>query len=883
MLERSTPFRSRLGTGLAFCLTATICFGRPAVAQLQTGQIEGNVTRAVDGAALAGALVRVVGTGIEAATGTDGRYALQRVPVGQHAIFVRWLGYKPREVPVTVTAGTTQTVDVALESQPISLGEIVVQAASRAPERVVEAPAAVTMIDTRDVQALSMTAQAPLALASVPGVDVVQSGVNDINLNARGFNSSLNRRVLVLLDGRDLAIALLGNQEWNGLSTPLEDMGRIEMVRGPGSALYGANAFSGVVNITTPTAREIVGTKISLAGGELSTFRGDIRHAGVAAYGQFGYRVNFGYTRSDTWSRSRTAFDSLDLRREYAGTTDFLVLPNIEPIPLNGQSVDPTTGRATGERDDLESIYGSARFDYYAGDGSIGTAEGGLTRVHNEIFVTGIGRVQVVEAFRPWARLAWSAERFNVMAWYSGRSGERTGSGGGQISLSSGQPISDVSNIIHVEGQVNQPFAEDRGRVVLGASFRNYGVNTKATLMDAINDDRNDKYYSAYGQVEYRFSPMFKAVAAARYDNGDLFSAQFSPKAGLVFSPNENHSIRFTFNRAFQSANYSEFFLRAAAGAPDARQATLEAGLESLFRSANGSPLGPLLAGLNLPNDIPWDFSAMTPVLALGNDALDVEKLTGWELGYKGNLTPRVYASVDLYINTLDNFITDLLPGVNPDYPRYLLTDGGIDIPTNLSQLDAALAAAMLPSGHPLRANIPILQAGYKQLADGLTASGQPVATLPDGSRAIVVSYTNAGEVTEGGVELGMGFLLTDEWKLDGSYTFFDFDVKSQQVGDMLLPNTPKHKGNISLSYSGFQGVDFGVTARLVDGYSWAAGVFSGYITATQIFNVNAGYQINNNVRIHAVATNVFDQERFQLYGGSVIGRRFLGGVTATF
>ena len=61
--------------------------------------------------------------------------------------------------------------------------------------------------------------------------------VNDINLNARGFNSSLNRRVLVLLDGRDLAIALLGNQEWNGLSTPLEDMGRIEMVRGPGSAL----------------------------------------------------------------------------------------------------------------------------------------------------------------------------------------------------------------------------------------------------------------------------------------------------------------------------------------------------------------------------------------------------------------------------------------------------------------------------------------------------------------------------------------------------------------------------------------------------------------------------------------------------------------------
>ena len=111
------------------------------------------------------------------------------------------------------------------------------------------------------LQSVSITGQAPVALQSVPGVDVVQSGVNDFNVNARGFNSSLNRRVLVLQDGRDLAIAFLGSQEWNGLTQPLEDLGKVEMVRGPGSALYGANAFSGVVNITTPTAREVIGTE----------------------------------------------------------------------------------------------------------------------------------------------------------------------------------------------------------------------------------------------------------------------------------------------------------------------------------------------------------------------------------------------------------------------------------------------------------------------------------------------------------------------------------------------------------------------------------------------------------------------------------------------
>ena len=143
-------------------------------------------------------------------------------------------------------------MDAALEPVASALTEIVVEGASRGPERIVEAPAAISVVPQEVLQNMSITGQAPLALQSVPGADVVQSGVNDFNVNARGFNSSLNRRVLVLQDGRDLAIAFLGSQEWNGMTQPLEDLGSLEMVRGPGSALYGANAFSGVVNITTP-------------------------------------------------------------------------------------------------------------------------------------------------------------------------------------------------------------------------------------------------------------------------------------------------------------------------------------------------------------------------------------------------------------------------------------------------------------------------------------------------------------------------------------------------------------------------------------------------------------------------------------------------------
>ncbi|HEY9505120.1 MAG TPA: carboxypeptidase-like regulatory domain-containing protein, partial [Gemmatimonadales bacterium] len=242
------------------------------------GTVTGTVTRAADGGALSSVSVSVAGTGISTVTNTDGRYTLRRVPAGTQTIVFRWLGYAPSQVPVTVEADGTVTADAALEAVVVSLGEIVVEGASRGPERIVEAPAAISVVPPAVLQNVATTGQAPMALQSVPGVDIVQSGVNDFNVNARGFNSTLNRRVLTLQDGRDLAIAFLGSQEWNGLTQPLDELGRVEMVRGPGSALYGANAFSGVINITTPEAREVLGNKFTLAGGELESFRADGRH-----------------------------------------------------------------------------------------------------------------------------------------------------------------------------------------------------------------------------------------------------------------------------------------------------------------------------------------------------------------------------------------------------------------------------------------------------------------------------------------------------------------------------------------------------------------------------------------------------------------------------
>jgi outer membrane receptor for ferrienterochelin and colicins len=873
--------RSLLATGSVLLLAGT---AGVAAAQ-ETGTVTGTVTRTGEGSPLSSVSVSVQGTGQSTITAPDGKYTLRRVPAGPHVIVFRWLGYRPTETQVTVEAGSTATVDAALEPVALALTEIVVQGASRAPERIVEAPAAISVVPQEVLQNASITGQAPLALQAVPGADVVQSGVNDFNVNARGFNSSLNRRVLVLQDGRDLSIAFLGSQEWNGLPQPLEDVGRLEMVRGPGSALYGANAFSGVVNITTPTAREVLGTKLSLAGGELETFRGDVRHASVFGGDRFGFRVNAGYNRSDTYTRSRTLRNGTSIQEEYAPATDEPVAPTIEVRPLNGQTTEPLTGAPVGERKPLQNVYGSARLDYYLNNGAVLSADGGGARGENEVFVTGIGRVQVLKALKPYARLSLAHDRYNIFGYWNSRTSLDP-----QYSLASDLPLEERSDIFHIEGQQNWNFQSDRGRIVYGASYRNTRVNTSGTLMDPSNDDRSDDYYSAYGQVEYRLIPQLRLVAAGRVDDGTLFETQFSPKGALVFSPNERHSFRFSVNRAFQTPNYSEFFLRVPVRQASAGPATVEGGLEQYYAGVQGAlNAGLLPAGslddITLHPTLPWNFSATTPALALGNSELEVEKVLGWELGYKGSLSDKLYVTADFYINDLENFVTDLLPGVNPAYERFQLTDDGLNVPADLAALDARLASFGLPANHPLRAPIPTLQGGYAAVVAGTTLGGVPaLATLPDGSRAIVVSYTNAGNVTERGVELGVGYQFTPELRGDVSFTGFDFEVKSgQQAGDQLLPNTPSKKANFAVSYAGAQGVDANVSLRLVDGYQWAAGVFQGYVPSSEFLNVGAGYRLNNNLRIHATATNVLDQERFQLYGGSVIGRRVLGGLTANF
>ena len=830
------------------CIAGTIllvvAFAAPVLAQ-GSGRIIGTVTDADTNEGIANVQVSLEGAGLGAVTGQRGTYTIANVPAGQDTLVFNILGYDSERDAVSVDDGQTTTADVALIEGFVEIGAITVIGASRNPSRIVEAPAAVSVVSGEELQREAPHGQLPALFADKPGIDVVQNGVQDFNINARGYNSSLNRRVLVLQDGVDRSLGFLQSQEWTALSMPLDDLGRLDFVRGPGSALYGANAFSGVINITTPSPGDIVGSKVAIFGGQRETGRIDARHAGETVNGDWGYKANVGYSSvGNTFSRSRTRADAVGECTAAQRECTF----EYGPLPAEAVPID---------EDAVTSLYGGARVDRNFDDGSLWTLEGGTTHAENEIFVTGIGRVQVNGTDRPWARTQYAADRFTAMAWYSGRrSDDAEADGDNQTALQSGAELRESSDIFHAEVQTN--WASDDGRLLLvgGTSNRWYSVDTDGTLME---EKQDDTISSLFGQAEYQFHPLWTALFAARYDHFTVIDAdEIAPKAALVFSPDQDHSLRLTFNRAYQVPNYSELFLRVAAG-PVIPLDQVELGLEAQIAQQTGQQV-----------DLPLGFGP-TPVRARGNDNLEVEELSGFELGYKGVLMDgRLFATVDVYNNEIDDFVTDLLPRVNPDFRPF-------ELPPAFQSPQLApfgpLVFAALQSNPQLQAIFPLL------------------SILPDGSLEYVLSYTNAGEVSEQGVELGLSFVATPSWEVSANYTYFDFEIEDNRADpgggevpeEELIPNTPQHKGNIGAVYNSPERFSAGIDIHMQEAFDWAAGVFAGSVPGYATVNLSGGWQVMDNARLHLAWNNVLDKEHYQLYGGSILGSRAVGGVTLTF
>jgi outer membrane receptor protein involved in Fe transport len=202
-----------------------------------------------------------------------------------------------------------------------------------------------------------------------------------------------------------------------------------------------------------------------------------------------------------------------------------------------------------------------------------------------------------------------------------------------------------------VEAQGNWNFDGTKGRFVIGAAYTRENVNSinedtgkQTVIWEPVTTNRE----ALFTQVDWSANKYLKLVFAGRVDWSTLHKAYFSPKAALVYNINSTNSLRITYNRAFQVANYSEFFLHTPISYFP---------IGGFVRTICESPI------LDEPVDCGID-DEFIPILAVGNDDLELEETEAIELGYSGLLWNKVFMTVDYYRSKNKNFITDLVPQV---------------------------------------------------------------------------------------------------------------------------------------------------------------------------------------------------------------------------
>ena len=195
------------------------------------------------------------------------------------------------------------------------LGNIEVTTVSKVPVSASRTPAAVYVITQEDIRRSGATSL-PEALRLAPGVEVARIDGVKWAIGIRGFQSRLSRNLLVLIDGRTVYSPLFHGVYWEVQETLMEDIERIEVIRGPGGTIWGANAVNGVINVITKDSRETKGTLLSAKAGTVDQAALDAREGGGT--GNFNYRIYAkAFVRGPEFHSDHRQFD--DFRRAQGG------------------------------------------------------------------------------------------------------------------------------------------------------------------------------------------------------------------------------------------------------------------------------------------------------------------------------------------------------------------------------------------------------------------------------------------------------------------------------------------------------------------------------------------------------------------------------------
>ena len=479
------------------------------------------------------AVIPQTGDSQEGTSDAMGASQFADLPAGIYSISASSLSYADKVVSnVELQSDEEKSVEIALFSRVIQLDQVSVTT-SRRQEKVLDAPAAISVLD--DTQIDSRVAVTTTEhFKSLPAVDVFNTGITQSNVTVRGFSNVFSGSLLSLVDNRIARVPSLRVNAYNFIPTPQNDIERVEVVSGPGSALYGPNSANGVVHIITKPPFGSEGTRVSLGAGERGVLMGSYRHAG-SFNNKIGYKLTGRYTQGEDWNSTDPVEEELRQQRIDAGVPE-------EEIKI-------------GARDfDIQQIAGEARVDYRVNEDLTTIFNGGYTQASN-IELTGLGAGQADNWTYSYVQARALYKDFFAQAFWN------TNDAGDTFLLRDGAYIIDKSSLFVTQLQHGLSLGA-RERLTYGVDMLLTRPDTEGTITGANEDDDGINEIGLYLQSETELTDQLRFIAAARLDNHNrLEDPVFSPRAALVFKPTPEHNLRATYNRAFSTPTTNNLFL----------------------------------------------------------------------------------------------------------------------------------------------------------------------------------------------------------------------------------------------------------------------------------------------------------------------------------
>lgn len=398
---------------------------------------------------------------------------------------------------------------------PEQLFQATIISASRTPEDVWQAPTAAYVITAADIQQAGVTS-IPEALRLAPGVDVARINSSGWAISIRGFNSELANKLLVLIDGREVYDPLFSGVYWDVQDMPLEDIERIEVIRGPGASLWGANAVNGVINIITKRAGDTQGGLISVTAGDPGNTTFDARYGGTLGSTTH-WRV---YGRWFDRDGQKTLTDADDNSDWMSWRSGFRIdsAPNAhETLTLQGDIYHSETGQLR----DVGML--TAPFSIVESEDI--TAEGGNVLAR------------------------WTRE--------TGNGGRLTAQSYVDLTRRDQLTLGDRRTTFDVDAQYEFPHWR-RQSIVAGFRYRTTNDDIRQTpIITSSSSSHSEQLFSTFFQDQIALSPAWRLTVGSKFDFNDFTGFEIQPTARLQWT-GEKSMIWASISRAVRSPSELE-------------------------------------------------------------------------------------------------------------------------------------------------------------------------------------------------------------------------------------------------------------------------------------------------------------------------------------